>query len=230
MGTADLRAFETALARLNDAYASGAGAQVWITESGVQLDSLATNDLNLPAGTSCQGNDIRGYDARTFGCLQDNRPENQAAGAGAWRSLGTLTHSTKRGQIAVSELYWYDFQLSTVSCMPQSPCDLGRGIVYERGQVLPELHSWDSALVDSTGKPRPSFCVVTGAPVSRCAGSPHDYEASRWYPWWQPAEIPTPCPAHFGAWVADKADSGLPNGVECRYDASTPPTAAGASS
>ena len=38
-GTADLREFVTALAQLNDQYAGGAAANVWVTESGVHLDS-----------------------------------------------------------------------------------------------------------------------------------------------------------------------------------------------
>jgi hypothetical protein len=226
-GTADLQAFEAALAQLNDAYASGAGAQVWITEGGVQLDSSVTSDLNLPAGLGCPASNLRADNAGTLGCRQDNRPENQAAGATVWRSLGTLSHPTASGQIAVSQLYWYQFQLPALRCTLRSPCKLGHGVVYDSGQVLPTLHAWDSALVDSTGSPRASFCVLTSTPVSSCGGKPHDYAASRWYHWWQYAEMPAACPAHYGAWVADNAGSGLPNGEECWYDPASPPAGLG---
>ena len=52
-GTADLREFVTALAQLNDRYAAGAAASVWVTESGVHLDSAIRQDANHPHGVTC---------------------------------------------------------------------------------------------------------------------------------------------------------------------------------
>jgi hypothetical protein len=35
--------------------------------------------------------------------------------------------------------------------------------------------------------------------------------------------MPEHCPAHDGAWIADRADSGVPDGQECYYSPSAQP-------
>jgi hypothetical protein len=214
VGHADLRAFERALAALNDTLADGAGATLWITEAGVQLDSQTRSDLNRPHGVTCAGTDADRADSNTFACIQDGHPRAQAAGARAWMQLGAVRLGTSRGMISVSELYWYHFELDAIACAPASPCTLGSGAVVEQGH-LPQLHAWDSALVDSHGAPRPSFCAITSQPTAACAGNANAYETARWYDWWQASEMPSGCPEHFGAWVARKAHSTVPSGQEC---------------
>ena len=224
IGGADLRAFERALAALNDALGDGAGAALWITEAGVQLDSQTRSDLNHPNGVACAGTNFDHSDSDTFACIQDNRPAAQAAGARAWLRLGGVSERTSRGLISVSELYWYHFELGVIDCATRSPCTLGSGAEVRHGR-LPQLHSWDSALVDSDGIPRASFCAITSEPAAECTGNPAADETARWYDWWEPSRMPVTCPPHFGAWVARKPHSRVPSGEECFYSPSNLPGA-----
>jgi len=222
IGQADLREFERTLAALNNALGDGAGATLWITEAGVQLDSPTRSDLNRPHGVACPGTNTDRSDADTFGCLQANQPAAQAAGARAWMQLGVVSEPTSRGLISVSELYWYQFELGVIDCATDSPCRLSSGAVVQHG-YLPQLHSWDSALVDANGSPRASFCAITSQPAAACAGNADADETARWYDWWEASKMPATCPAHFGAWVARKAHNSVPSGQECFYsDADLP--------
>ena len=217
-GTADLREFVTALAHLNDQYAGGAAANVWITESGVHLDAGTRQDANHPRGVTCRS-PLGAND--TFGCLVNGNPAAQGRGAQIWRELADVAAPTSRGAVRVTQLFWYQFALTARTCTPASPCQLANGVVYTSGQSLPFLHSWDSAMVDSAGQPRASLCALTGQPASSCPGLSDAYADAHWVDWWQP--MPKQCPAHFGAWVADSADSGVPDGQECYYSPSVPP-------
>ncbi len=217
-GTADLREFVTALAQLNDHYAAGAAANVWITEAGVHLDAGTPQDANHPHGVTCHA--VVGTND-TFGCLVDGNPAAQARGAQVWRELAEVTAPTGRGAVRVTQLFWYQFALAAEACTSANPCQLANGVVYVSGQSLPILHSWDSALVDSAGRPRASFCILVGQPAASCPGQSDDYADAHWVDWWQP--MPERCPAHNGAWVADRADSGVPDGQECYYSPTAQP-------
>jgi hypothetical protein len=221
-GTADLRGFVGALAQLDDRYADGATADVWITESGVHLDSGTREDANHPDGVACHRS--LGADD-TLGCLVDGKPAAQARGAQTWRALAGVTAPTSHGAVRVAQLFWYQFALGATTCTPTSPCQLANGIAYTSGQTLPMLHSWDSALVDSAGRPRASFCALTGQPPASCHGIPAAYADAHWVDWWRP--MPEPCPTHYGAWVADRPDSGVPGGQECWYSPAAPPSTEG---
>lgn len=216
-GTADLREFVSALAQLNDRYAAGAAADVWITEAGVHLDSGTRADANHPRGVSCD-RPIGADD--TFGCLVDGNAAAQARGAEVWRELAGIAVPTSHGAVRVTQLFWYQFALAARTCSAGDPCQLANGVVYTSGQSLPFLHSWDSALVDSAGRPRASFCALTGQPEAGCAGQADAYADAHWVDWWQP--MPKRCPAHYGAWVAYRADSGVPDGQECYYSPAAP--------
>jgi hypothetical protein len=220
-GTADLREFVTALAQLNDRYAVGAAANVWVTESGVHLDAGTRQDANHPHGVTCHA--ATGSDD-TFGCLVDGNPAAQARGAQIWRELADITAPTSHGAVRVTQLFWYQFALAAESCTSTNPCQLANGVAYTGGQSLPILHSWDSALVDSAGRPRASFCALVGQPAASCPGQSDDYADAHWVDWWEP--MPEHCPAHDGAWIADRADSGVPDGQECYYSPSAQPLAA----
>ncbi len=217
-GTADLHEFVTALARLNDRYAGGVAADVWITESGVHLDAGTRQDANHPGGVTCHS--PLGADD-TFGCLVNGNPAAQARGAQVWRALAGVGAPTSHGAVHVTQLFWYQFALSAMTCTPSDPCQLADGVVYASGQSLPFLHSWDSAMVDAGGQPRASLCALTGQPASSCPGLSDAYADAHWVEWWEP--MPRQCPAHYGAWVADNADSGVPDGQECYYSPSVPP-------
>ncbi|HEY6522694.1 MAG TPA: hypothetical protein VIY10_02935 [Solirubrobacteraceae bacterium] len=225
-GTADLRGFVTTLAQLNDRYAAGAAAHVWVTESGVHLDSGTRRDANHPDGVTCHTAEAaEAADAAddTFGCLVDGNPAAQALGGQVWRELAGVAAPTAHGVVGVTQLFWYQFALGATTCTASAPCQLADGVVYVGGQSLPTLHSWDSALVDSGGRPRASFCALTGRPASNCPGQPDAYADAHWVEWWQP--MPAQCPAHEGAWVADRPDSGVPGGQECYYSPAQPPPA-----
>jgi hypothetical protein len=219
-GTADLREFVAALAQLNNRLNAGAAAQVWVTEAGVHLDSGTRRDANHPGGVACHavngGND-------TYGCLVDGNPETQALGGEVWRELAGVAAPTEHGAVGVTQLFWYQFALAATSCTTAAPCQLANGVVYASGQSLPALHSWDSALVDSAGRPRASFCALTSQPATDCPGQPDAYADAHWVEWWQP--MPAQCPAHEGAWIADRPDSGVPGGQECYYSPAQPPAA-----
>ncbi len=217
-GTDDLREFVTALAQLNDRYAGGAAANVWITESGVHLDAGTRQDANHPRGVTCHT--PLGADD-TYGCLVNGNPAAQAAGAQIWRELAGIAAPTRHGAVRVTQLFWYQFALGARSCTPSDPCQLADGVAYASGQSLPVLHSWDSAMVDSAGRPRASLCALVGQPAASCPGLSDAYADAHWVDWWQP--MPRQCPAHFGAWVATSADSGVPDGQECYYSANVPP-------
>ncbi|MFZ1994604.1 MAG: hypothetical protein WAU75_10890 [Solirubrobacteraceae bacterium] len=217
-GTADLREFVTTLAQLNDQYAGGAAANVWITESGVHLDSGTRQDANHPRGVTCHT--PLGADD-TFGCLVNGNPTAQGHGAQVWRELTGVAAPTSHGAVRVTQLFWYQFALAARACTPGDPCQLANGIVYTSGESLPFLHSWDSAMVDSAGRPRASLCALTGQPPEGCPGVSDAYADAHWVDWWQP--MPEPCPAHFGAWIANGADSGVPDGQECYYSPNLPP-------
>ena len=217
-GTADLREFVTALAQLNDQYAGGAAANVWVTESGVHLDSGTRQDANHPDGVTCHA--AAGADD-TLGCLVDGNPAAQARGGQVWRQLADVTAPTGHGAVRVSQLFWYQFALTAEACTSATPCQLANGVVYASGQSLPILHSWDSALVDSAGRPRASFCALVGQPASSCPGQSDDYANAHWADWWEP--MPQQCPPHDGAWIADRADSGVPDGEECYYSSNAQP-------
>jgi hypothetical protein len=219
-GTADLSGFVTALAQLNDRYDAGAAAGIWVTESGVHLDSGTRSDANHLRGVTCQA--ASGADD-TFGCLVEGKPAAQALGGQVWRDLADVAAPTEHGAVRVTQLFWYQFALAARTCSASSPCQLADGLVYAAGQSLPNLHSWDSALVDSAGRPRASFCALTGQPATNCPGQPDAYADAHWVEWWQP--MPAQCPAHEGAWVADRADSGVPGGQECYYSPAEPPLA-----
>jgi hypothetical protein len=221
-GTRDLAAFETALAQLNDRYASGAGAAVWITEAGVQLNSSFRTDDNDPDGVRCAA---PGVAADTFGCMVDGNPAAQARGGTAWLALAGVAHPTDAGTISVTQLYWYQFALGELQCTATAPCHLGAGVTETAGETLPGLFAWDSALVDSSGGLRASFCAITRQPSADCTGRADDYANAHWEDWFQDAEMPAACPAHYGAWVADNADSGVSGGEECFYSPNSPPTA-----
>ena len=175
-GTADLRGFVTTLAQLNDRYAAGAAAHVWVTESGVHLDSGTRRDANHPDGVTCHTAD--GADD-TFGCLVDGNPAAQALGGQVWRELAGVAAPTAHGVVRVTQLFWYQFALAATTCTASAPCQLANGVVYAGGQSLPTLHSWDSALVDSA---RPTACELLRAhrpareqlpgPVRRLRGCP----------------------------------------------------------
>jgi len=217
-GTADLYQFVTALAQLNDRYAGGAAASVWITEAGVHLDSGNRQDANHPQGVTCH---TPLGTSNTFGCLVDGNPAAQARGAQVWRALAAVAAPTSHGAVRVTQLFWYQFALAARTCTQSSPCQLANGVVYTSGQSLPFLHSWDSALVDSAGRPRASFCALTGQAAAACAGQSDAYADAYWVDWWKP--MPQRCPAHFGAWVAYRADSGVPDGQECYYSPAVAP-------
>jgi hypothetical protein len=96
-GTADLRAFELTLARA----ARGHGPlQVWVTESGVELNSSTPADLNRHGCPSPSGG------ANLGACVNDN-PAAQARGARAWRSLLYVSAPGVR----TTSVYWFEFQL-----------------------------------------------------------------------------------------------------------------------
>lgn len=217
-GAADLREFVAALAQLTDRFAGGADANIWITESGVHLDSGTRQDANHPDGVSCH-TAFGGDD--TFGCLVNGNPVAQAHGAEAWRALMGVSVPTSHGAVRVTQLFWYQFALAAMTCTASEPCALANGVVYSSGQSLPILHSWDSAMVDSAGRPRASLCALVGRPAASCEGLSYAYADAHWVDWWQP--MPAPCPAHFGAWVADSASSGVPDGQECYYSPAVPP-------
>lgn len=216
-GTGDLTAFVHALAGLQDRYAQGAGANVWVTEAGVQLDARARSDLNHPGGVRCPAAD--GAPADTLGCLVDGRPAAQVRGAQSWRALGQVAAPTAHGTVGVSQLFWYQFALPSKPCTPVAPCVLASGAVQTSGS-LPMLHAWDSAVVDASGAPRQSFCALVSEPATDCAGRPTAYADAQWVDWWEPK--PAGCPAHDGAWVADSPHSGVPGGEQCYYSAAAP--------
>jgi hypothetical protein len=222
-GTGDLALFEQTLAKLNDRYDGGRGARIWITEAGIDMTSPMSSDVNHPGGVSCSPS---AADARinSFGCLVDGDPQGQAAGAAIWQTLPLLHAATRSGQVAVTQLYWYQFQLGSLTCSATSPCSLSQS---ESVDVdVPALHAWDSALVDAQGQPRTSFCVITGLPLSQCRGHATDYVNAHWIPWWTASQLPSPCPNdHDGAWVANASGSGVPGGEECYYDVDPEPTA-----
>jgi hypothetical protein len=218
-GTGDLRGFAATLAQLNDRFAHGAGVSIWVTESGVQLDAGAQRDANHPGGVNCHSS-VASSD--TLGCLVDGNPVAQARGAQAWRELAEVSVPTQHGSVQVTQLFWFQFALSAETCSASAPCQLANGVVDTSGQSLPALHTWDSALVDSAGRPRASFCALTGEPAADCQGQPDAYADAHWVNWWQP--MPGHCPAHDGAWVAYRADSGVPGGQECFYSAADPPS------
>ncbi len=217
-GTADLRGFVATLAQLNDRYDAGAGAHIWVTEAGVHLDSGTRRDDNHPDGVACHTTD--GGDD-TFGCLVDGNPAAQALGGQVWRELAGVAAPAEHGAVRVTQLFWYQFALAATTCTAAAPCQLANGVVYASGQSLPTLHSWDSALVDSAGRPRASFCALAGQPATSCPGQPDAYADAHWVEWWQ--QMPAQCPAHEGAWVADRGDSGVPGGQECYYSPAQPP-------
>ena len=156
-GTADLRGFVTTLAQLNDRYAAGAAAHVWVTESGVHLDSGTRRDANHPDGVTCHTADGTDGTGDTFGCLVDGNPGAQALGGQVWRELAGVAAPTAHGVVRVTQLFWYQFALAATTCTTSAPCQLADGVVYAGGQSLPTLHSWDSALVDSG---RPTACEL----------------------------------------------------------------------
>jgi hypothetical protein len=217
-GTADMREFVTALARLNDRFAAGAAAAVWVTESGVHLDAGTRQDANRPRGVRCHTSS--GADD-TFGCLVDGNPAAQARGAQVWRELVGVAAATAHGAVRVTQLFWYQFGLAAMTCAPSDPCQLAKGVVLTSGQSLPILHSWDSALVDSAGRPRASFCALIEQPAASCQGQSDAYADAHWVDWWQP--MAKRCPTHYGAWVAYRSDSGVPDGQECYYSPNVPP-------
>jgi hypothetical protein len=219
-GTADLASWVNALAQLNNRYAAGMGATIWITESAVHLDSSFTSDDNHPNGVSCPASVP--VAANTFGCLLIDHPRAQARGASAWLDLAQVTAPTKAGAIEVSQLFWYQFAVPSVICTSAAPCLLGNGKVLTDNQRLPVLHSWDSALVDSNGQGRASLCRLLDRPESDCQGQADPYADAHWLDWWQAAQMPEPCPAHDGAWIADRNDSGVPGNEECYYSLNTP--------
>jgi hypothetical protein len=222
-GTGDLMLFERTLAMLNDRFADGSGARIWITEAGVDLAASTGSDVNHPGGVACSPGDTDTR-ANSFGCLVDGHPQAQAAGAGVWRTLPSLHTGTRAGSIAVTQLYWYQFQLGSLQCSTSAPCALSEET--SAHVDVPQLHAWDSALVDAEGQPRISFCVITGLPLDQCHGRTTDYVNAHWIPWWTPAQLPSPCPGdHDGAWVANRPDSGVPGGEECYYDVDPEPAA-----
>jgi hypothetical protein len=221
-GTGDLTLFEHTLAQLNNRFDGGHGASIWITEAGVDLAAPTSTDVNHPDGVRCNPNDT---DARadSFGCLVDGHPQAQADGAIVWKALPSLQARTRSGSVTVTQLYWYQFELGSLACSSTSPCSLTES---ESVDVdVPQLHAWDSALVDARGQPRISFCVLTGLPLTECHGRTTDYINAHWIPWWTPSNLPTPCPdEHDGAWVANESGSGVPGGEECYYDVDPEPT------
>jgi hypothetical protein len=219
-GTADLREFVAALAQLDNRLDAGRPAHVWVTEAGVHLDSGTRRDANHPGGVACRA--AMGGDD-TYGCLVDGNPEAQALGGQVWRELAGVAAPTEHGAVGVTQLFWYQFALGATTCTAAAPCQLANGVVYAAGQTLPALHSWDSALVDSAGRPRASFCALTGRAATDCPGQPDAYADAHWVEWWQP--MPAQCPAHEGAWIANRPDSGVPGGQECYYSPAQPPAA-----
>ena len=217
-GTQDLSLFAHTLAQLNDRYAHGASASIWVTESGVQLDASGRRDANHPRGVTCP---TSGSSPGTLACLVEGQPAAQAAGARAWHALAQVTAATRHGAVTVGQLFWFQFALAAQTCTAAVPCQLADGVAYRSGQSLPVLHAWDSALVDSSGRPRASFCALTGQPEASCAGQADAYADAHWVDWWQP--MPQRCPAHDGAWVADNPDSGVPGGQQCYYSPSSAP-------
>jgi hypothetical protein len=222
-GTGDLRLFEQTLARLNHRFDRGHGARIWITEAGVDLAAPTRADVNHPDGVTCASGDTDAH-ANSFGCLVDGHPQAQADGAIVWKALPSLRTQTGSSSITVTELYWYQFELGSLACSTTSPCSLSESKSVDVD--VPQLHAWDSALVDAEGQPRISFCVLTGLPLTHCHGHTTDYINGHWIPWWTPSSLPAPCPdGHDGAWVANESGSGVPGGEECYYDVDPAPAA-----
>src|SRR6201999_657723 len=115
-----------------------------------------------------------------------------AAGAAVWRALPSITAATASGAITVTQLYWYQFQLGSLQCSSSDPCSLSESESVDTD--VPQLHAWDSALVDAQGRPRVSFCVLTDMPLSDCDGHSTDYVNAHWIPWWTASKLPNPCP------------------------------------
>jgi hypothetical protein len=130
---------------------------------------------------------------------------------------------TLHGNVRVNRLFWYQFQLQQLSCTVESPCQLG-STKDVSGVAIPALHSWDSSLIDASGDPRSSFCVLLRLPLSHCTGNPSNYTDAHWDNWWQSQAIPNSCPFHEGAWVADNPDSTVAGGEECYPSTNIPPT------
>jgi hypothetical protein len=105
-GTADLQAFENRLSELTaQARANVGPLQVWVTESGVELNSPTRADLNRH-GCAAPGKPGSG----TLGACVNDRPANQARGALAWRALLDV-HA--RG-MRTTQVYWFEFELIPV--------------------------------------------------------------------------------------------------------------------
>lgn|GEM_PF-7021314 len=144
---ADLKAFEEMLSAN-----ALRRAQVWVTESGVDLASRRTADDNW-AEVHCRSRDpADGND--NFGCLVDADPPAQARGAAAWRALGRV----RAPRAVTSEVYWFEF--TAIGGWDSALLDhgSGHGLLFES---------------QGYGSPRASFCYLTGA--TGCNGNPDEW-------------------------------------------------------
>ena len=158
LDTCDLQTFE------QDLHGWVPTAQVWVTESGVRLDSTTTRDDNSSSGSPPQGPNCldddnpanpsdpsypsAGYD---FGGCVDGNSNAQVTGTQTWENLA---HVSYQGD-STTEVFWYEFELQN------------------------GLHSWDSALVAPSGTslaPRPSYCLLYGPGCIPPTSYANDYE------------------------------------------------------
>jgi hypothetical protein len=142
--TCDLQTFE------RDLHGWVPTAQVWVTESGVRLDSTTTRDDNSSSGSPATGPDCADDDSpanpsdpsypsasSTFGGCVDGNGNAQVNGAQTWENLARVSYGTD----TTTEVFWYEFELQN------------------------GLHPWDTGLVAPSGgglAPRPSYCLLYG--------------------------------------------------------------------
>jgi hypothetical protein len=128
----------------------GGRFELWITESGVYLSEWA--DLPLSGGSSrahgCQFGTNHDRHLHGLGRCVDGNARAQTAGASDFKYH--LAHDGSYRSAQITELFWYEFR-----ALP--PTTSGRV-------------QWDSGLLDASGVPRTSYCVLAGA--TGCKGNP----------------------------------------------------------
>jgi hypothetical protein len=121
--------------------------KIWITEASGNLADPATTYAGEPATCTSAA---PGNDGPNLGACLNGNGAAQAAGARGFLALGALPQVTR--------VFWYQFLL-------QSYSDSAFG-----------LPDFDSALLDASGTPRPSYCVLVSRALTHCRGNVTNYQ------------------------------------------------------